>query len=233
MLYDEHSVRDNVRNKDGKRVFFLGSADRLTPSARDWLRAQRIQILPAAEAKPARYRLLGGGFCREKPEHMTHLNAQLLAPKTHGRIAFRGALDLLEAEIILCKLKTGIEALQEALELARLLMRCDVLEQPVGELRLGGLDGAQLRQQSQFPQAHFGIPHFMPEASQGETMAWLNRCRCMVRQAELAACRAYEGPGGKCARPDMVEALNRMSSFIYILMLREKARSMDRGGNGS
>lgn len=224
MLYDEHSARDNVRNKDGKRVFFLGSTDQLTPSARDWLREQRIEILPDAEARPARYRLLGGGFCKEKPEHMTHLNAQLLAPKTHGRIAFRGALDLLEAEIILCKLKTGIGQLQEALELARLLMRCDVLEQPVGEVCLGGLTAAQLRQQSQFPQAHFGIAHFMPEASDGETVARLNRCRCMVRQAELAACRAYETAGGKCARPDMVEALNRMSSFIYILMLKEKAK---------
>ena len=222
MLYDEHSVKDNVRSREGRRVFYLGDGDRLTPSARDWLTRERIDILPAADAKPRRYRLLGGGFCKEKPEHMTHLSAEVLAPKTHGRIALRGALDLLEAELILCKLKTGVGALQEALALARDLMRCDVLEQPVGEFTLGGLTAAQLRQQSQFPQEHFGIAHFMPEAEHGEVIAWLNRCRCAVRQTELAACRAYETVGGKCARPDMVEALNRMSSFLYILMLREK-----------
>ena len=227
MLYDERAVRDNLRNREGKRVFYLAEGDQLTPSARDWLRHNRIEVLPAGEARPGRYRLLGGGFCKEKPEHMTHLNAQLLAPKTHPRIAFRGMLDGLEAELILCKLKTGIAALQEALALARRLMGCDVLEQPVGDFTLGGLTAAQLRQQSQFPQEVFGIAHFMPEAADGEVMAWLNRCRCVVRQTELAACRAYEKPDGSCARPDMVEALNRMSSFLYILMLKEKAKAMD------
>ena len=227
MVYDERAVRDNLRNKDGKRVFYLAEGDRLTPSARDWLSGQGIRVLPAVSARPGRYRILGGGSCREKPEHMTHLNAELLAPKTHPRIAFRGALDLLEAEIILCKLNTGIQQLQDALELARRIMKCDVLQEPLGAYTLGGLDGQQLRKQSQFPQEFFGIAHFMPEADQGAAMAWLNRCRCVVRQTELAACRAYEAVGGRCARPDMVEALNRMSSFIYILMLKEKAKAMD------
>ena len=52
MLYDVRAARENIRNKDGKRVFYLGPGDQLTPSARDWLRQQRIEILPAAEAKP-------------------------------------------------------------------------------------------------------------------------------------------------------------------------------------
>jgi ethanolamine utilization cobalamin adenosyltransferase len=116
MLYDEKAVRDNLRNRDGKRVFYLAASDRLTPSARDWLSAQRIPVLPAEQARPQRYRLLSGGFCEEKPEHMTHLQADVLVPKTHPRIAFRGKVDLLEAELILCKLETGIAALQEVLD---------------------------------------------------------------------------------------------------------------------
>ena len=65
MLYDETAVRANIRNRDGKRVFYLRDEDTLTPLARDFLRQERIAILPAQEAKVQRYRLLSGGFSEE------------------------------------------------------------------------------------------------------------------------------------------------------------------------
>ena len=68
MLYSKKQVQDNLRNRDGKRVFYLGKEDILTSEARDYLTEQRIEILPAEQAKPERYRLLGGGFVTEKPE---------------------------------------------------------------------------------------------------------------------------------------------------------------------
>ena len=43
MLYTEQNVRDNIRNREGKRIFFLGAGDQLTPGARDWLRKERIE----------------------------------------------------------------------------------------------------------------------------------------------------------------------------------------------
>ena len=101
MLYSERSVRENLRNRDGRRVFYLGAGDSLTPSARDYLTRERIEILPASQAAPERYRLLSGGYIEHKPEHMTHLNAQVLVPKTHPRIVLRGKLDTLEAELLL------------------------------------------------------------------------------------------------------------------------------------
>jgi ethanolamine utilization cobalamin adenosyltransferase len=134
MLYDETAARDNVRNRDGKRVFYLGKQDRLTPSARDWLNRERIEILPAEAAKPQRYRILGGGYTEEKPEHMTHLNGDILVPKTHPRIAFRGAVDTLEAELLLTMEAVPEDIrkdLRQILELSRLLIRCEVLEQPL------------------------------------------------------------------------------------------------------
>jgi ethanolamine utilization cobalamin adenosyltransferase len=224
MLYDELAVKANVRNREGRRVFFLRKEDRLTPSARDWLTKERIAILPAEEARIDRYRFIGGGYCEEKPEHMTHLCGDVLVNKTHPRIAFRGSVDLLEAELILCKLKTGLSELQEILELARRLIRCDVMDEPVGELTICGLDQTQLRKQSHFPQEVFGIAHFMPEAEDGERIAWLNRCRALCRSAELAACHAFADREGVPTRPDILQALNRMSSMLYILMLREKAK---------
>ena len=130
MLYSEKEVRENLRNRDGKRVFYLGTGDQLTSSARDYLTRERIEILPASQAAPERYRLLSGGFMEGKPEHMTHLNAQVLVPKTHPRIVFRGKLDSLEAELLLCAQDfPGLQKdLGEVLELARRIIRCDVLE---------------------------------------------------------------------------------------------------------
>ena len=90
MLYSERAARDTIRNREGKRVFYLGKGDQLSSEARDFLNRERIEILPATAARPERYRLLGGGFTEEKPEHMTHLHGDVLVPKTHPRIAFRG-----------------------------------------------------------------------------------------------------------------------------------------------
>lgn len=225
MLYNETAVRANIRNREGGRVFFLGREDCLTPSARDYLNRERIRILPAEEAKPEAYRLLSGGFCREKPEHMTHLNGETLVPKTHPRIRFRGQMDTLEAELLLCKLKTGISELDELLKLARRLIRCDVLEEAVGDVTLCGMTEAEQRRRSHFPQEFYGQPHFMPEAEDGERILLLNRCRCTARAAELAACEAFQDRDGAPTRGDLLLALNRMSSMLYILMIREKANT--------
>ena len=224
MLYTETAARDNIRNRDGKRVFYLGKQDQLTPGARDLLSRERVQILPAEEARPEQYQLLGGGFLTEKPEHMTHLNAQVLVRKTHPRILFRGKMDLLEAEIMLCQLEcpSFSHDLGQILALARKLIRCDVLEEPVQEESLCGLSQQQLRSHSHFPQEYYGQPHFMPDAKDGRELLLLNRCRCVARQAELAAVEAFSDREGNPTRPDILQALNRMSSMLYILMIRRK-----------
>ena len=226
MLYTEEAVRDNIRNRQGQRVFYLASGDCLTPGARDFLTRQKIRILNTAEAKPEEYRLLGGGYIREKPEHMTHLNGDSLVPKTHPRIVFRGTMDTLQAEIILCQLMIGeplAHRLQELLELARQIIACDVLEKPLSFERLLGFTQEELRSRSHRPQDFYGQPHFMPSCADGAAVVWLNRCRCAIRSAELAACRAFETPQGS-HRPDILKALNRMSSSIYLLMIEEKAK---------
>lgn len=227
MLYTEEAVRANIRNREGQRVFYLGPGDCLTPGARDFLTRQRIQLLSAAQAKPEAYRLLSGGYIREKPEHMTHLNGDVLVPKTHPRIAFRGVMDTLQAEMILCQLMVPGEVakrLQELLELSREVIACDVLDKPLQWERLLGLTEEELRSRSHRPQDFYGQPHFMPSSADGTAVVWLNRCRCAVRSAELAACRAFETPEGN-SRPDILKALNRMSSSVYLLMIEEKAKT--------
>ena len=224
MLYSKQAVQDNIRNRDGRRVFYLGKSDQLTSDAKDFLRRERIEILPLEQAKQARYALLGGGFVEEKPEHMTHLNAQVLVHKTHPRIAFRGCMDLLEAEILLCPVSGAVrQQLGEVLDLARRIIRCDVLEQPLEEHVLCGMTQAQLRSRSHRPQDYYGQPHFMPGMEDKPAVLALNRVRCIARQAELAAVRAFCDREGMPTRMDILQAMNRMSSMLYILMIQEKA----------
>lgn len=218
MLYDEKAVRDNIRNREGKRVFILGKHDTLTPSARDYLHRERIEILPPEEAKPQVWKLLNGGYCENKPEVMTHLNGDTLVPKNHPRIRFRGAIDTLEGSLLLCGESTG-----EVLSLARRLIRCDVLDEPVGDITLYGLSESEQRKRSHFPQDYYGIPHFMPDFSDTPHLLRLNQARCAARSAELAAVDAFVNPDGIPTRPDILQAINRISSMLYLLMLQEKS----------
>ena len=228
MLYTEETVRHNLRNREGKRVFYLGKGDTLTPGARDWLARERVEILSGELAKPEHYRLLSGAVLREKPEHMTHLNGNTLVLKTHPRIRFRGAMDSLEAELLWCGLHMDGQLrkdLQEILELARRLIRCEVMDEPVEEDKLCGLTQEQLRSHSHRPQDFYGQPHFMPEVTDGEKVLRLNRCRCAARAAELAAAAAFTDENGNALRTDILQAINRMSSMLYILMIKEKGGS--------
>lgn len=226
MLYTESSVRDNIRNREGRRVFFMGKGDQLTSGARDFLNREKIEILPAEQAKQEVYKLPGGGFMTGKPEYMTHLNGEYLVPKSHPRIAFRGEMDCLEAEIMLCQQKVKPElrdALEEILALSRQVIRCDVLDEELKEERLLGLTQQELRSRSHRPQDYYGQPHFMPRYSDGEAILLLNRLRTLARRAELAAARAFADDRGTVAREDILRAMNRMSSALYLLMIREKS----------
>ena len=148
MLYSLEAVRANLRNRQGKRVFYLGRGDQLTSGARDFLTRERIEILPAEQANQQQYRLLNGGVLQEKPEHMTHLNAETLVPKTHPRILFRGAMDTLEGDLLLAQsvlCKPYDQEVAEVLAFARRLIRCDVLNEPVPEEKLCGLTEQEQR----------------------------------------------------------------------------------------
>ena len=222
MLYSEEAVRANIRNRDGKRVFFLGHGDQLTSGARDYLTRERIPILPAEQAKIETYRLLSGGTLDRKPEHLTHLAGDILVPKTHPRIRFRGQMDMLEAELLLCQLACPEPTrgkLEQILQFARSLIRCDVLEEPVGDEKLCGLTESEIRDRSHRPQDFYGKPHFMPSVSDGAQILQLNRARTQARSAELAAAEAFADREGNPTRTDILMALNRMSSMLWILMI--------------
>lgn len=230
MLYTEEAARANIRTREGRRVFFLGSGDQLTSAARDYLQRERIEIRPAEQARIERYPRLDGGWFDRKPEHMTQLTGEILVPKTHPRIVFRGKVDTLESEVILCQLAVPdmAEDLEQLLSFVRMLLRCDVLDERVVEDTLCGLTQEQQRSRSHFPQDYYGQPHFMPASADGPAVAWLNRVRCAAREAEIAAVAAFTDRDGIPTRPDLIQAMNRLSSMLYILMIRQKAGNRGR-----
>ena len=89
----------------------------LTPAARDFLRERNVRLcvdegtqayqtmtvepIPLQDGKPQYIDARTGEELARKGEGMTHLRGNLLVPKTHPRIAFRGALDSLMARWLL------------------------------------------------------------------------------------------------------------------------------------
>ena len=226
MLYSQENVRCGIRNREGKRVFYLADSDTLTPAARDWLQQEKIPVLPAELAKPDHYLLENGATFQEKPEQFTHLRGNILVPKTHPVIAFRGAMDTLQAQLLLAQ-QAAREPLRshlgEILALARNILRWDVMQERAAVDKLCGLTLSEQRSRSHTPQKYYGQPHFMPEHTDAAILLQVNLCRCTARAAELAAARAFTDENGNCSRPDLLQLLNRMSSMLYILMIQLKA----------
>lgn len=167
---------------------------------------------------------------RTKPEHMTHLNHKTLVRKDHPRIRFRGWIDRLEAEILLCQLEVGraghsqlTEEMTPLLDFVRRLIRADVLGEKVEELHLGGYTADQLREYSHHPEQQFGQAHFMPSVQDDPAILHINRLRAMIRQAELAAYEAFKHYDGTVTRPDILLAMNRLSSLCWIWQIKLKA----------
>ena len=199
----------------------------LTPGAKDYLREHRVEVVypqgrPEGAAKPG-----SGGDSIAAADLTRDPNAQA---KAHPRIAFRGWIDALEAEITLAQQAAAgegcpalAEELEEVLGFVRRYIRFDVLDEPVGSIRLCGYTPEQLREYSHYPEKHFGQPHFMIRYTDGPALLALNKLRTVVRQTELAAYAAFRDPDGNVTRSDMILGLNRLSSLMWIMMIKWKA----------
>ena len=245
-LLDEARVRQ-MSNGGTRGPVVVTRGDVLTPSARSWLREHRVEVVfPQGEPEKtdggrqekggaARYRTLFGAELHEKPEHMTHLKGNVLVFKDHPRIAFRGWIDALEAEILLTQQAAAGEGygalageLEEVLGFVRRYIRFDVLDEPVGAIELCGYTPEQLREYSHYPEKHFGQPHFLACYTDGPALLAVNKLRTVVRQTELAAYAAFRDADGNVTRGDMILGLNRLSSLMWIFMIKLKAGRYER-----
>ncbi len=157
-----------------------------------------------------------------KTETKTLLNGGKLVSKTHPQIKFRGKLDSLVAKTVETQITAEeladepvMQDLEDLLVFLRRIQRVEVTGEPFGEVVLLGLSSRQLRHDSQQVQKAFGIQHPVPSRQMGRLGAALNSLRAQAREVELSALGAF----GE-SRPDLAEALNRLSSAVYIILCR-------------
>ena len=233
-LLTEEDVR-RMSNGGTRGPVAVRAGEVLTPAARDWLREKGVEVVypQGSSGEPVerpRYRTVSGAVLAEKPEHMTHLKGNILVDKDHPRIAFRGCIDSLEAEILLAQQACAgagcpalAQELEEVLAFVRRFIRFDVLDEPVGEIALCGYGPDELREYSHYPEKHLGQSHFMPHYTDSPAILAVNKVRTVVRSTELAAYAAFRDADGGVKRPDMILGLNRLSSLMWIMMIKLKA----------
>ncbi len=168
-----------------------------------------------------------GAHFMSKPEYMTQLMGNQLVVKNHKRIVLRGQIDKALANavwLVQVFKKEGYaqvaKDLREICDWIRLIQRVEILEEPVPKLTFMGLDEATQKAMSHDPMKFFGTPHlFGIDENTNEIAVRLNIFRAEIRQLELSAVDAFYKPKD-IERPDLLLTLNRLSSCVYLMMLK-------------
>lgn len=181
---------------------------------------------PPPAASPA-----AGVQAAAKPEHCTHLHGRQLVAKTHPVIALRGQLDLFQCELVDTQVMLAeigedelVARLEEIALFAQKLMLAEVKQEPFEFKQLLGWTPEELRELSHHPDKYFGVKHSPLSYEHGVIVARLHRLRAKIREVELSAARAFTAEDGTCARTDLVQAFNRLSSAFYILACQTRSR---------
>lgn len=176
----------------------------------------------------------GAGYVA-KPEHMTQLRSNLLVDKCHPRIKYRGKIDKVQAMIVNAQCvihdKGGsqqlIDDLGNVLDVVRNMMRCEVLDEPLTNEYIIGLNHAELREHSHFPMKYYKIKQMLlPDYTMGIEHSLLNLIRTSIREAEVLAVDAFR-QNRTMDRSDIVQELNRLSSALHIMMCKFLAGGYD------
>lgn len=248
----ELDLRSDLKNLGDITTYRVPPGTILTPAAKSFLNENKIELVfsdektplreeskdpgkiaadPETPPKKPRYILLGTDIGTDKkPEAYTHLRGNYLVPKTHPRIKLRGKIDSLQAHILLAQVRAKqlrmeniVKDLDEILNFVRKLLRAEVLSEPVEDFGFFGLSHQEIREISHNPKKALGVPHILPNYEMGEMMAYLNLVRTQVRETELAAVEAFLDPTEGPQREDILTALNRLSSAVYVMMCRLEA----------
>lgn len=166
---------------------------------------------------------------------MTALHGRELVFKDHKAIKLRGKVDSFEAMALETQFTLKAKGYAKAADdlgavigYTRKLMRCEVLGEDVPPMELFGMGADEIHERSHRPHKFYGFGHFMPvTVDDGELILRLNALRASVREAELCAYEAYRDAQGIPARADIVEGYNRLSSALYVMMFKAKAKEYE------
>ena len=221
----------------------------LTPSARDFLRAHGVKVqvaggealdieqvtlstVPSGMAPTSYPASATKASAGKKPEQQTHLHGSGLVAKTHPVIAWRGQLDLFDCAVVEAQVRLAaagedelIAAMEEILRFAQRMMAAEVRGEPFELKTLLGWTPDEIREMSHHPDRYFATGHTKMDYRDGPVTARLNMLRAKAREVELYANRAFCTEQGECSRPDIILALNRLSSLLYVLVCKTRGQA--------
>ncbi len=255
----EAKVRAEVPRSEHPEAYYIEPGYILSPAAREYLMGRQIKIVngpkagqepepesvviaaevppmpsanPQSKVESAKYVDYATGACYfEKPVHMTILCGNVLVPKDHPQIAFRGKLESLQAQIILSQAMIAghngnqklIDDLNDILIYLRNILRKHILTEPLEPAKMLGLTASELRERAKNPMQYFNVEQVgIPDYTRGLEYAQLNQLYTQTREAEVAAVAAFR-EGNRYTRNDILETLNDMSSAFRVMMFMHLA----------
>lgn len=237
-------LRANHTLSEGAEIHLPADA-RLTPSARELLEGRHLRIkfldeqgrlfvddeqqqpqpvhgLTSSDTHPQACCELCRQPVAKKPDTLTHLTADKMVAKSSPRLAFRAALDSTIALAVWLQIELA-EPWQPWLADIRSrlgnIMRADAMDEPLAPQSIVGLNEDDLHRLSHQPLRYLDHDHLVPEASHGRESALLNLLRTKVRETETIAAQVFITRGFDVLRPDILQALNRLSSAVYVMMI--------------
>lgn len=213
------------RNLEAGGVLSLAPGERLTPSAVEYASQMRLRVehggRSALTAADAPGDSAAEGCSCEQSQELTYLDNTSLVPKNHPSIIMRGKLDTLLSHIVLVQTQFDPkgkkppflrQCLAELHSWVMLTLKGEITGEAVCPVGMGGMDVPTLHLISRDPKKYFGLEHFAADADMGGNVALLNWLRATVRETEVAAVSCS-------GNMDVICALNRLSSAVYVLML--------------
>ena len=218
-LLNARSIR--IRYSDEAGRVFVDAAEQGSEAR------QQVHPLTSSASHESAHCLLCQQVVGKKPEALTHLNATTLVAKNDARIAFRGRVDSAIAQAVLLQTEwlaaSAPAAAQRMLADIRAalgnVLRSETLDEPMPAIVMGEFDEAQIHALSHNPLKYLGHDHIVPAIEHGVNVARLNLLRTVIREAEVAGAQAFIDKDFSISRGDVLQALNRLSSAVYVLML--------------
>ncbi|MEG0134788.1 ethanolamine utilization protein [Cetobacterium sp.] len=244
MVLTEEKLKMMYKQKKIDRLI-VDEGTILTPSARQFLNDRGIELVNGVEKTSdeikeeknekvsaqdikIKYKGINGEVYVDKPEYMTQIYGNVLVKKDNKRIVFRGKIDSLQAKwLVLSKefessknvnLTKDLESVEKFI---KKILISEVLGEALGDVEVLGYNLDQIKEVSHNPNKYFNRGHlFDISKKEDEIVLKLNELRTYSRETEISAIEAFVRENGAVERKDLLTALNRMSSVIYIMMLK-------------
>lgn len=163
---------------------------------------------------------------KTKDPRLTQLDSDIYVSKADPRIAFRGSLDSVIADIcfgisLAAKENNSwlVQRLAEVRDCCLSIMSAHVKGGLPDFPKVCGKSADEMHEISHNTRRYFNGSFFLPTVEHTQDIAWLNVIRAHIRDAEraLVAAADLDEPNAEA----LLLAMNRLSSIVYVLLCME------------